>query len=91
MFTKINQICPKGTLSIYDNGSSILTARWNHPGSLKNSKIRYLDNLPPEIIQSVWGYGLCFGTVKRMPGDSNMQMSLGTIDLRKENLSTMGG
>ena len=33
MFTKINQICPKGTLSIYDNGSSILTAHWNHPGS----------------------------------------------------------
>lgn len=33
MFTKVNQICPKGTLSIYDNGSSILTAHWNHPGS----------------------------------------------------------
>ena len=26
-------MCPKGTLSIYDNGSSTLTAHWNHPGS----------------------------------------------------------
>ena len=33
MFTKINQICPKGALSIYDNGSSTLTAHWNHPRS----------------------------------------------------------